>query len=53
MNEKPIGSGIDDFLKEEGIFKEAEAQAINEVEAWQLAKTIAAANEEQKQIPTG
>ena len=34
------GSSIDDFLKEEGIFEEAQAQAIKEVVAWQLARAM-------------
>jgi antitoxin HicB len=40
MSKKNLGSGIDDFLKEEGIFEEAEAQAVKEVVAWQLAKAM-------------
>jgi antitoxin HicB len=32
---KHMGSSIDDFLKREGIFEEAQAQAIKEVVAWQ------------------
>ena len=28
MSKKQMGSGIDDFLKEEGIFEEMQAQAI-------------------------
>jgi antitoxin HicB len=35
-----IGSSIDDFLKEEGIFEEAQAQAIKEVIAWQLDEAM-------------
>lgn len=35
-----MGSSIDDFLKEEGIFDEAESQAVKEVVAWQLAKAM-------------
>jgi hypothetical protein len=35
-----MGSGIDEFLKEEGIFEEAQAQAIKEVVAWQLAEAM-------------
>jgi antitoxin HicB len=38
MSRKHLGSGIDDFLKEEGIFDEAQAQALREVVAWQLAE---------------
>jgi len=37
---KHIGSSIDDFLKEEGIFEEAQAQAVKEVVAWQLAEAM-------------
>jgi len=40
MSKKHMGSGIDDFLKEEGIFEEAEAQAVKEVIAWQLAEAM-------------
>jgi predicted XRE-type DNA-binding protein len=40
MSKKHMGSGIDDFLKEEGIFEEAQAQAIKEVMAWQLAEAM-------------
>jgi plasmid maintenance system antidote protein VapI len=35
-----MASSIDDFLKEEGIFKEGESQAVKEVVAWQLAKAM-------------
>ncbi|MGA2650118.1 MAG: Fis family transcriptional regulator [Terracidiphilus sp.] len=40
MSRKHLGSGIDDFLKEEGIFEEAQAQAIKEVVAWQLGEAM-------------
>jgi predicted XRE-type DNA-binding protein len=40
MSEQNMGSSIDDFLKEEGIFEEAQAQAIKEVVAWQLAEAM-------------
>ncbi len=35
-----MGSSIDDFLKEEGIFEEAQAQAVKEVVAWQLDQAM-------------
>jgi len=35
MSKKHLGSSIDDFLKEEGIFEEAQAEAIKEVAVWQ------------------
>lgn len=40
MSKKHMGSSIDEFLKQEGIFAEAQAQAIKEVVAWQLAKAM-------------
>ena len=40
MTRKKMGSSIDDFLREEGIFEEVQAQAIKEVVAWQLAKAM-------------
>jgi predicted XRE-type DNA-binding protein len=40
MSKKHMGSSIGDFLKEEGIFEEAQAQAIKEVVAWQLAQAM-------------
>ena len=35
-----MGSSIDDFLKKERIFEDAEAQAVKEVIAWQLAQAM-------------
>jgi len=35
-----MGSRIDDFLKEEGVFEESQAQAIKEVVAWQLEEAM-------------
>ncbi len=35
-----MGSSIDDFLKEEGIFEEAQAEAVKEVVAWQLDEAM-------------
>jgi antitoxin HicB len=40
MSKRHMGSSVDDFLKEEGIFEEAQAQAVKEVVAWQLAKAM-------------
>jgi len=40
MGKKHMGSSIDDFLKEEGIFEEAQAQAVKEVVAWQLSEAM-------------
>jgi len=40
MSKKHLGSSIEDFLKEEGIFEEAQTQAVKEVVAWQLAQAM-------------
>jgi len=40
MSKKNMGSSIGDFLKKENIFEEAQAQAVKEVVAWQLAKAM-------------
>ncbi len=40
MSKKHMGSSIDDFLKGEGVFDEAQAQAVKEVVAWQLAEAM-------------
>ena len=34
MSKKHMGSSMDDFLKEEGIFEEAQTLAVKEVVAW-------------------
>ena len=40
MSKQHMGSSIDAFLREEGLFEEAQAQAIKEVVAWQLAEAM-------------
>jgi predicted XRE-type DNA-binding protein len=35
-----LGSSLDDFLVDEGIYEESEGQAIKEVIAWQLAEAM-------------
>ncbi len=40
MSKKHLGSRVDDFLKEEDIFAEAQALAVKEVVAWQLAEAM-------------
>jgi antitoxin HicB len=40
MSKKNVGSSIDDFLRKENNFEEAQGQAVKEVEAWQLAKAM-------------
>lgn len=37
-----IGSSFDDFLKEEGIHEEVQAQALKEVIAWQIEQEMKA-----------
>jgi predicted XRE-type DNA-binding protein len=37
---KHIGSSIDDLMKEEGWFEDAQGQAIKEVIAWQLSQAM-------------
>ena len=40
MGKSHIGSSLDDFLKEEGIFEETQTRAVKEVVAWQLAEAM-------------
>ena len=40
MSMEQMGSRLDDFLKQEGDFDEAQAQAIKEVVAWRLAEAM-------------
>ena len=40
MNKARSGSSIDDFMKEEGVFEEAQALAVKEVVAWQFAEAM-------------
>lgn len=40
MSKKHMGSSIDAFLRGEGMFEEAQAQAVKEVVAWQLARAM-------------
>ena len=40
MSKKNMGSSLDDFLREEGIFEEAQARAVKEVIAWQLTEAM-------------
>lgn len=35
-----MGSSLDDFLKEEGVYEDTQARAIKEVVAWQLAEAM-------------
>lgn len=40
MSRENLGSSIEDLLAEEGILEEAQAQAVKEVFAWQLAEAM-------------
>lgn len=40
ISKKHMRSSIDDFLKKEKIFEEAQSQAIKEVVAWQLSEAM-------------
>ena len=40
MSKKHMGSSVNDFFKEEGIFENAQTQAVKEVVAWQLAEAM-------------
>ena len=42
MSKRHIGSSLDDFHKDEGIFDESQAQAVKEVIAWQLTEAMKA-----------
>jgi antitoxin HicB len=50
MSKKHIGSSIDDFMKDEDIFEEAQTQAIKEVVAWQLAGAMKKKNISKKRM---
>ncbi|MGD0831173.1 MAG: Fis family transcriptional regulator [Terracidiphilus sp.] len=52
MSKKQMGSSIDDFLKSEGIFEEAQAEAIKEVVAWQLAEAMKKQNISKNKMAT-
>ena len=52
MSKKHIGSSLDDFLKEEGIFEEVQAQAVKEVVAWQLAEAMKKQKISKKKLAT-
>jgi|HubBroStandDraft_2_1064218.scaffolds.fasta_scaffold616822_2 hypothetical protein len=56
MNKQHMGSSIDDFMKEEGIFEEVQAQAMKEVATWKSEVSITrrdmAENEAELNEPT-
>lgn len=52
MSRKNMGTSIDDFLREECIFEEAQAQAVKEVVAWQLAEAMREKNISKNKMAT-
>ncbi len=40
MSKKHHGSGLDDFLREEGFFEESQTIAVKEVVVWQLTEAM-------------
>ena len=52
MSEKHMGSSLDDFLREEGTFDEAQMQATKEVVAWQLAAAMKSRNLSKSKMAT-
>jgi hypothetical protein len=40
LSRKNVGTKLDDFLKDEGIYEETQAKALKEVVAWQLADAM-------------
>ena len=52
MSKTHMGSSIDAFLKDEGIFEETQAQAIKEVVAWQLAEAMKQKNISKNKMAT-
>ena len=40
LKNKAIGSSLEDFLKEEGIYEECHTKAVKEVLAWQLQQLM-------------
>ena len=52
MSKNHMGSRIDDFLKEERIFEETQAQVVKEVVAWQLAQAMKRKNMSKSRMAT-
>lgn len=50
MSNKHVGTGIDEFLRDKGVFQATEARAIKEVLAWQLARSSGAKSQTEGQI---
>ena len=47
---KHRGSSFEDFLKEEGIFEEVDAQAVKRVLAWQIQQEMEAQNISKREL---
>ena len=52
MSKTHMGSSVDAFLKEEGIFEETQAQAIKEVVAWQRSEAMKQKNISKNKMAT-
>jgi antitoxin HicB len=52
MSKKNMGSGINDFLREEGTFEESQSRAVKEVVAWQLAEAMKEKNISKNKMAT-
>lgn len=52
MSKKHMGSSLDNFFKQEGIFEETQAQAVKEVVAWQLAEAMKKQNISKNKLAT-
>jgi antitoxin HicB len=52
MSKKNMGSGINDFLREEGTFEESQSRAVKEVVAWQLSGAMKEKNISKNKMAT-
>ena len=52
MANKHLGSGIDDFLRDEGVLEGFQAKAIKEVIAWQLEQAMKEQNLSKRKLAT-
>lgn len=50
MADRHKGSGIDDFLREEGVLEEFQTRAVKEVIAWQIAEAMRAQGISKRQL---
>lgn len=50
MADRHKGSGIDDFLREEGVLEEFQTRAVKEVIAWQISEAMKAQGISKRQL---